>query len=88
MATKVGAINLEYERSILSAGWTGMLGYNLDLATAYAQQRIQFGHPIVKYPHIREMQVRMKINYDISKLLLYRAAWIKDQGLPAALEAS
>lgn len=86
--TKVGAINLEYERSILSAGWTGMLGYNLDLATTYAQQRTQFGHPIVKYPQIREMLVRMKINYDISKLLLYRAAWMKDQGLPAALEAS
>lgn len=86
--TKIGAVNLEYERSILSAGWTGMMGYNVDLATSYAQQRTQFGYPIVKYPQIREMLTRMKVNYEISKLLLYQAAWMKDQGIPAALEAS
>lgn len=86
--TKVGAMNLEYERSILSASWTGMMGYNVDLASSYAQQRIQFGHPIVKYSQIREMLVRMKVNYEISKLLLYRVAWMKDNGIPAPLEAS
>jgi len=85
---KVGAMNLEYERSILSAAWTGMMGYNVDLAAAYAGQRTQFGHPIVKYSQIREMLARMKVNYEISKLLLYRAAWMKDQGMPAPLEAS
>lgn len=85
---KVGAANLEYERTILTSNWTGMLGYNLALATAYAQQRTQFGHPIVKYPQIREMLVRMKMDYDLSKLLMHQAAWMKDQGIPAPAEAS
>lgn len=86
--TKVGAANLEYERAILTSNWTGMLGYNLTLAANYAQQRTQFGHPIVKYPQIREMLVRMKVDYDISKLLMYQAAWMKDNGIPAPAEAS
>jgi alkylation response protein AidB-like acyl-CoA dehydrogenase len=85
---KVGAANLEYERTILPAIGVGAVGYNLDLAIAYAQQRVQFGQPIVRFPQIREMLVRIKMDYDISKLLLYRAAWMKDQGMFAALEAT
>lgn len=86
--TKIGAANLEYERTILTAIWTGTLGYNLDLAVTYAQQRTQFGNPIIKYSQIREMLVRMKMDYDISKLLMYQAAWMKDQGIPAPAQAS
>lgn len=85
---KVGAANLEYERIVLPAIWVGTLGYNLDLAVSYAQQRTQFGHPIVRFPQIREMLARMKMDYDIAKLLMYRAAWMKDQGMPCALEAT
>jgi alkylation response protein AidB-like acyl-CoA dehydrogenase len=86
--TRVGAANLEYERTILTAIWTGMIGYNLDLSVAYASQRTQFGHPIVKYSQIREMLTRMKTDYDTSKLMMYRAAWMKDQGIPAPAEAA
>lgn len=85
---KVGGANLEYERTILPAIGVGSVGYNLDLAIEYAKQRVQFGKPIVQFPQIREMLVRMKMDYDIAKLLLYRAAWMKDQGLFAALEAT
>lgn len=85
---KVGAANLEYERTILPAIGVGGVGYNLNLATAYARERIQFGHPIVRFPQIRDMLVRIKMDYDIAKLLLYRAAWMKDQGMFAALEAT
>lgn len=84
----VGTANLEYERVVLPAIWVGTLGYNLDLATSYAKQREQFGKPIVMFPQIREMLVRMKTDYDIAKLLLFRAAWLKDQGIPAPLEAT
>jgi alkylation response protein AidB-like acyl-CoA dehydrogenase len=34
------------------------------------------------------MLVRMKIDYDISKLLMYQAAWLKDNNIPAPAEAS
>lgn len=85
---KVGAANLEYERTILPAIGVGAVGYNLDLALNYALQRTQFGNPIARYPQIREMLVRIKMDYDIAKLLLYRAAWMKDQEMFAALEAT
>ncbi|MGE5422586.1 MAG: acyl-CoA dehydrogenase family protein [Ignavibacteriales bacterium] len=84
----VGAANLEYERVVLPATWVGTLGYNLDLAVAYANQRTQFGQPIARFPQIRDMLVRMKMDYDVAKMLLYRAAWMKDQGTPAPLEAT
>lgn len=86
--SRVGAANLEYERVVLPAIWVGTLGYNLDLALTYAGQRTQFGHPIAKFPQIREMLVRMKMDYEIAKMLLFRAAWLKDQGTPAPLEAT
>lgn len=85
---KVGAVNLEYERTGLTAIWAGNLGYNLDLSIAYAQQRVQFGHPIVQYAQIREKIAQMQIDYDISKLLMYNAAWRKDYEEFAPLEAT
>lgn len=86
--TKVGAQNLEWERTCLTAIWTGLLGYNIDLAVKYAKERKQFGHPIVQYAQIRELIAQMKLEYDICKLLMYKAAWLKDNGYPAALEAT
>ena len=85
---KVGVQNLEYERSCLTSIWTGLLGYNIDLAVKYAKERVQFGHPIVQYAQIRDRIAQMQIEYDICKLLMYRAASKKDAGEQAPLEAT
>ncbi len=86
--TKVGAKILEYERNSLVAIWTGNLGYNYDLSANYAKQRTQFDYPIIRFPQIRERLVHMKLDYDISKLLMYRAASKKDSGKDGPLEAT
>lgn len=86
--SRVGAVNLEYERTSLTAIWTGNIGYNLNLSIAYAKQREQFGQQIVKYAQIREKIAQMQIDYDICKLLMYKAASKKDSGEFAPLEAT
>ncbi|MDR2503555.1 MAG: acyl-CoA dehydrogenase family protein [Deltaproteobacteria bacterium] len=85
---KVGVQNLEYERSCLTSIWTGLLGYNIDLAVKYAKERKQFGNPIIQYAQIRDRIAQMQIEYDICKLLMYRAASKKDAGEQAPLEAT
>jgi alkylation response protein AidB-like acyl-CoA dehydrogenase len=85
---KVGVQNLEYERTCLTSIWAGNLGYNIDLAVEYAKSRVQFGHPIVQYAQISEKIAQMKIEYDICKLMMYKAASQKDSGQQAPLEAS
>ncbi len=85
---KVGVENLEFERTCLTSIWTGNLGYNLDLTVEYAKQRVQFGHPIVQYAQIRDKIAQMKLEYDICKLLMYKAASQKDAGIPAPMEST
>ncbi|MEN6348352.1 MAG: acyl-CoA dehydrogenase family protein [Syntrophomonas sp.] len=85
---KVGVQNLEYERTALTAIWTGVLGYNIDLAVAYAKQRQQFGQPIIRYAQIREKIAQMQMDYDIAKLLMAKSCWLKDNGLPGAMEST
>lgn len=85
---KVGVQNLEYERTCLTSLWTGALGYNIDLAVSYAKERRQFGKPIIQYAQIREKIAQMKMEYDICKLLMCKAASKKDAGEQAPLEAT
>lgn len=85
---KVGVQNLEYERTALTAIWTGVLGYNISLAAAYAKQRKQFGHPIISFAQIREKLALMQMDYDIAKLLMNKSCWLKDNGLPGAMEST
>ena len=84
----MGVQTLEYERTALTSIWTGVLGYNIELAVDYARQRTQFGHPIVQYAQIREKIARMQMDYDIARLLMYRSCWLKDNGIPGAMEST
>jgi alkylation response protein AidB-like acyl-CoA dehydrogenase len=85
---QVGVKTLEYERTCLTAIWTGNIGYNIALSVKYAGDRQQFGNPILLYAQIRDRIAQMQIDYDISKLMMYRAASKKDSGTPAPLEAT
>ncbi|TKJ31477.1 MAG: acyl-CoA dehydrogenase [Chloroflexi bacterium B3_Chlor] len=52
----------------------------LDAAIKYAQERIQFGRPIVKFQAISHRLAEMATNLEAARLLVYRAAWLLDQG--------
>ena len=60
----------------------------LDASIAYAKERVQFGKPISTFEAIQWMIADMATEIDAARLLVYRAAWMKDNGLKYSQEAS
>jgi hypothetical protein len=84
----VGKTILEYERSCLLAAGLGGMEYILDLSLKYAKERVQFNRPIAQFQAIQRMLANMKIGIEGARLALYRVAWLKDNNIPAMMEAS
>ena len=78
---------LEFERCCLTAVNVGAAQAAVDIALSYAKERHQFGQPIGKFQMIKEKLARMQMEVDATRLLLYRAAWMVDQGLPTSKES-
>ncbi|HJQ26632.1 MAG TPA: acyl-CoA dehydrogenase family protein [Blastocatellia bacterium] len=84
----VGKETLEWERSCMIAPIIGGMAYMLEQATAYALERKQFGRPIGEFQAIQQKLVDMKIAVEGARLLVYRVAWLKQQGQRAMMEAA
>ncbi|MEW6202501.1 MAG: acyl-CoA dehydrogenase family protein [bacterium] len=84
----VGKTILEWERSCLLAAGLGGLQAGLELCIKYAKERRQFGRPIAEFQAIQHKLVDMKIAIEASRLLIYKVAWMKDNDIPAMMEAS
>lgn len=56
----------------------------LDMSVAYAKERVQYGRPIGSFQAIQHMLADMYLRVDMSKNILYQAAWMVSEGLPAA----
>ena len=59
-----------------------------EAASAYAMERQQFGRPIASFQGVAFMIADMATQIDAARLLVYRAAWRKDQGQPYSTEAA
>jgi hypothetical protein len=57
-------------------------------ALKYAQQREQFGQPIAQFQAIQWKLADMATELDAARLLILRAAWLKDQGLQSTKESA
>ena len=60
----------------------------LEDATQYAQERKQFGKPIVEFQAIQLKLAEMAMKVEASRLLIWRAAVNASQGLPSVMESS
>ncbi len=60
----------------------------LDAALAYAKERRQFGRPISGFQAIRFKLADMATSVELARLAVYRAAWLKDRGLPFTRESA
>lgn len=60
----------------------------LEESMNYAKERKQFGKPIGDFQAIEHKMVNMAVEIDAARLLVHRAAWLKDQGKPYTKEAS
>jgi alkylation response protein AidB-like acyl-CoA dehydrogenase len=79
---------LDIERIMMGAAYVAVAEKASEDALAYAKQREQFGKPISTYQMIVQILADMKTQIEAARWLTYRAAWLKDQGLPCSLEAS
>jgi alkylation response protein AidB-like acyl-CoA dehydrogenase len=71
---------LWYERLCLSAARTGAASAAFDYALDYAKNRKQFGRAIGQFQAISHKLADMKTMLDLSRLLVYRFAWLLAQG--------
>jgi acyl-CoA dehydrogenase len=71
---------LWYERLCLSAARMGAATTAFEYALAYAKCRRQFGRSIGEFQAISHKLADMKVILDISRMLVYRFAWLMSQG--------
>ncbi len=79
---------MEAERIGIFAAHLGAMERLLEETAAYARKRVQFGTPIAKQAPVADKLVDMKVAIEAGRLLLYRAAAIKDAGGNAMLDAA
>jgi glutaryl-CoA dehydrogenase (non-decarboxylating) len=79
---------LNNTRISCAAGAVGIGAGAIEAAIAYANERTQFGQKIGAYQMIKAQIADMVAEHEAAKLLVYRAAWLKDQGLPSQHETS
>ncbi len=79
---------LDGGRISIAAMGLGLAQGAYDLATGYARERRQFGQPIASFQAIQFALADMATEIEAARGLVYRAAWLKDEGRPFALEAA
>ena len=71
-----------YSRSTVGAAALGFARRALDEAVAWARERRVFGVPLGEHQLTRAALAEMAVDVDASALLVYRAAWTRDNGAP------
>jgi alkylation response protein AidB-like acyl-CoA dehydrogenase len=79
---------LDGGRISVAAMGVGLAQGAYDLAAAYARERQQFGKPIARFQAVQFQLADLATEIEAGRALVYRAAWLKDQGRPFAKEAA
>jgi alkylation response protein AidB-like acyl-CoA dehydrogenase len=90
---KLGMMTLDRIRPSVGAAACGLAARALDEALRHVRARRQFGQRLADFQLVREKLGRMATDLDAARLLVYRAAWLKDGGadritVPAAMAKS
>ena len=80
---------------ILDKGRIGIGAWSIGIGRAafeaarrYAKERVQFDKPIAEFQAIAHMLADMATELDAARLLVWRAAWMQDQGRRTTAESS
>jgi alkylation response protein AidB-like acyl-CoA dehydrogenase len=79
---------LDHGRLGVAAGAVGVAQACLDASVEFARNRRQFGKRIGDFQMIQAELADMVADVDAARLLVYRAAWMKEQGMPTTRETS
>ena len=66
----------------------GVAARALELTSAYAQSRVQFGKPIGSFQAVRQRLADAYIDTEAIGLTMWQAAWLLDEGLPCDSEVA
>jgi alkylation response protein AidB-like acyl-CoA dehydrogenase len=79
---------LDSGRYSVAAGCVGICEGCVQASVAYAKDRVQFGVPIASFQLVQEMIADMIVRRDAARMLVRRAALLKDAGEPSTVETS
>ena len=85
---RVAMTTLDGGRIGIAAQALGIAQAAYDVARAYALERRAFGHRIGDFQAIQQKLADMSTEIDAARLLVYRAAWLKQQGRPHTEEGA
>lgn len=77
---KIAMAALDNGRFTVAAGATGLIQASLEASLKYAKERHTFGVPIADHQLVKRMISHMLRKLDTSRLLVYRAGWMKNNG--------
>ncbi|MEI9479741.1 MAG: acyl-CoA dehydrogenase family protein [Deltaproteobacteria bacterium] len=79
---------LDITRPMIAFGAVGIARTAMELSVAYAKKRVQFGVPIARHQAVQFMLADMAKDLDAARLLVWKAAWLADQGIRNSKEAA
>jgi butyryl-CoA dehydrogenase len=88
LGMKIGLVALDTGRIGIAAQALGIAQAAMEEAVKYSNQRYQFGVPISKHEAIQMMIADMATQIDAARLLIYRAAAVRDKKRPFSSEAA
>jgi alkylation response protein AidB-like acyl-CoA dehydrogenase len=80
--------SMEWERSCILGSHVGAMERQLEACVRYSRERRQFGQSIGKFQSVANRIADMKVRLETARLLLYKVAWLNQQGKPAVMEAA
>ena len=85
---KVAMTALESGRFSVASGCVGICEGCVEASVAYSKERKQFGVPLARFQLVQEMIADMILKRDASRMLVFRAGLLKDEGKPNTMETS
>lgn len=85
---KIAMNTLDGGRIGIAAQALGIAQGALDRTVKYVKERSQFGRPIAKFQNTQFVLADLAARIEAARLLVYKAAWLKDQKQPYGLAAA
>ncbi|MDP9227435.1 MAG: acyl-CoA dehydrogenase family protein, partial [Actinomycetota bacterium] len=85
---KIAMSALDKGRYSVAAGCVGICDGCIEASVDYATERRQFGMPIGSFQLVQELIADMVVKRDASRMLVWRAGLLKDEGRPSTVETS
>ncbi len=85
---KIAMAALDNGRFTVAAGACGTIMASLEASVKYCEERKTFGKEIGRHQLVQQMIANMSANLEISRLLVYKAGWLKNNGKRNTKETS